>query len=102
MSWAVVVGAVIGLAGTAYSVYDADKKADELEEKAEEEQLAASAMDKRIIEEASRNKSAKVEFGGDRDAANDYRYFLNDSPSDKKKNKKPSLGFGTADSGMQL
>ena len=96
MSWAVVVGAVIGLAGTAYSAYDANEKQKELEDKEEEANAEALRLDLLSRKNSVDQDTATVSFG-DRDKdIGDYRDFI--TPIDKTK-AKPSLGFGT-DTGL--
>ena len=105
MSFAVVVGAVIGLAGTAYSMHEQKKNAKELadeEDKAIAEASAAQQMSIKQDAVESSNESKKVKFGTGEagDDLGSYGDFY--SKNKTKKAKQPMLGFGTSTSGVQV
>ena len=92
MAWAVVVGAVIGLAGTAYSAYDAKEKQKEVDSKQEEAEAETKALEKLSRKNSVADKGATVSFGDRNKEIGSYEDFI--TPVDKSKGK-PSLGFGT-------
>jgi len=100
MSWAVVVGSVIGLAGTAYSVYDQKKTQEELDGQARKQEALAKSNSAKLLRADLQDQSAKAEFGDGDNSFNDYTFFNADA--EKKKKKGNTLGFGTGTGGIQV
>ena len=107
MSFAVVVGAVIGLGATVYSTMEQKKMNQELQDQADADALEAQTAQRLAVtnsrtSKANEAKSVKFGSGQAGDEIGSYGDFYSKNDKKPKKTTTPSLGFGTSSSGVQV